>query len=85
MAVADTLEGFLRRHEKVAEDPLAAAAMALALELDNPSSAAALASCASSFQKIVAELRRLAPEEKAGGTVDDLQKRREAKLRATGT
>lgn len=85
-SVSEALEEFLRAHPGLARDPLAAAISALALEIDSSgNSATAKASCAAAFHKMMVELRGMVPAEKAVDKVDDLQKRRSAKLRKTGT
>lgn len=82
MSVVDQLEEFLRDNPLIAPDPLAAAAAALAKEIDGGES---VAQSAVAFQKLMVELRSMLPQEKAVGKLDELKKRRAAKLRATAT
>jgi hypothetical protein len=82
MSVVDQLEQFLRDHPALAPDPLAAAASALASEIDAGQS---VAQSAVAFQKLMVELRAMLPAERAVGKLDELKKRRAAKLRATAT
>jgi hypothetical protein len=80
MSVSDAMETFLRSRPDIAGDPVAAAAAALALELDRGGDAAV----AASFLKLMTELRRLAPAEEATDQIDDLSERRKRLLgRAT--
>ena len=82
MSVSDALETFLRANPLVAADPVAAAAVSLAVELDRQGDPAT----ATAFLKLMGELRRLAPDESAGESkVDELQRRRAAKMGAAGT
>ena len=82
MSVSDALESFLRANPLVAADPVAAAAVSLAVELDRQGDPATATACL----KLMGELRRLAPDESAGESkVDELQRRRAAKMGAAGT
>ncbi len=81
MSVSDAVEQFLRDRPDVAGDPVAAAAVALALELDREADPAAV----TAFLKLMVELRRMAPAEEAVDKVDELSKARERKLRQSGT
>jgi hypothetical protein len=80
MSVSDALETFLRSNPQIAVDPVAAAAVSLAVELDQQGDPAT----ATAFLKLMAELRRLAPAEEAGDEVDELSKARQRKLGVAG-
>lgn len=81
MSVSDAMEQFLRANPLVAADPVAAAAVAVALELDRGGDAA----CATAFLKLMAELRKLAPAEEVEDKVAKLSEARKRKLRVAGT
>lgn len=76
MSVSDAMEQFLRSKPQLAADPVAAAAVAVALELDRGGDPAT----ATAFLKLMAELRRLAPAEEENDAVDELSKARKRKL-----
>ncbi len=76
MSVSDALEEYLRGNPKAASDPLAAVLVAMALKIDRDEDVQA----AATFQKLMSELRGLAPAQKQEGKIDELKKRRKAKL-----
>jgi hypothetical protein len=89
MSVVEQLEEFLRANPTIASDPLAAAASALAGEIDDPpiakTGAVSIAASAVAFQKLMVELRRMLPEESSEvSKVDELQQRRKKKMGAAG-
>lgn len=84
MSVVDQLTEFLGAHKDLAPDPLAAAAMALAADIDAAETTApARSASVTAFQKLMVELRGMAPAEKKVGKNDELRKRRENKLKRT--
>lgn len=86
LSVVEQLAEFLAENKQIAGDPLAAAAMSLAADIDASGTAAsARASSSVAFQKLMVELRAMLPAEKAVGKLDELKQRRVAKLRATAT
>jgi hypothetical protein len=81
VSVVDQLEEFLRERRDLAGDPLAAAAAALAVDIDDPGTAANVrAACVTAFQKAMVELRALVPAEEADDKLDELAKRRAARI-----
>jgi hypothetical protein len=81
VSVVDQLEQFLRGRNDLAADPLAAAAMSLAADIDAPDTAASVrASCVTAFLKAMVELRASAPAEEADDKLDELAKRRSARI-----
>jgi hypothetical protein len=83
MSVVDQFDLFLRDNPLVASDPLAAAAMVLAADLDGGGESVAQSAVA--FQKLLVELRRMLPEEPSEvSKVDELQHRRRQKMGAAG-
>jgi len=77
------LERLAKRDAQLAESPLAMAALALARELDSyGNSATSKANCVKELRDTLAALWALAPVEEETSKVDELQKRRVAKLRS---
>ena len=70
----------MRRYPDLARDPLAAAVAAMALRIDTDQDAPS----AAVFLKLMGELRRMLPEEQEESKVDELQRRRAAKMGAAG-
>lgn len=69
--------------EDLRSSGLAAAALSLAMTVENPyTSATARASCAKELREYLAELRELAPPNEQPTPVDDIQSRVRAKLRS---
>lgn len=67
--------------EDLAKSGLAGTARALALEIENPyNSATSKAMCAGQLRDTLARLRELAPEEKEEDALDEIAKRRAARL-----
>jgi hypothetical protein len=74
----------LRKRDKdLADSTLAAVAVSMARELDNPyNSATSKSMCAGKLQDVMDRLRELAPPQKKGDALDDLADRRSARRAA---
>lgn len=84
-AVRRELRELDKRVSGLSKLTLAASALALAREIDDPSNSATSKSmCARALNETMDRLRQLAPAEEDETPLDDLQKRRAAKLRQTG-
>jgi hypothetical protein len=59
---------------------MAATALALAVELDGPTSATSKSMCAKALVDVMRELRALAPAEKENDGLDDLAARRRKRI-----
>lgn len=70
-----------RRLKGIKDSALAATALALAAEIDDPgNSATSKSMCARALTETLDRLRELAPAEAAGDKLDDLSARREKRL-----
>lgn len=79
------LKDLAKRDEPLARSALAASALALARELDNPNSATSKSMCANALRDTLDRLRELAPAEKEQDRLDELADRRTRRLkRASG-
>jgi pyruvate/2-oxoglutarate dehydrogenase complex dihydrolipoamide acyltransferase (E2) component len=84
-AVKGDIAGIARLDPKLARSGLAASALALARELDDPdNSATSKSMCAKSLIDALERLRELAPDEEGNDALDELASRRAARL-AGGT
>jgi hypothetical protein len=84
-AVERDIAEISRLDQGLAESGLAATAVALAYEIENPyNSATSKSMCARALTDALAELRALAPAEEEKDGLDDLTKRRQARLAAGG-
>lgn len=74
-----------KRDKALGESALAAALVALAVEVVHPgNSASAKARCVAEIREALAYLRELAPPERKEDSVDELQRARDARRRAAG-
>lgn len=84
-AVGRDLEDVRRRSPKLAQSALAATALALAAQLDNPhTSATSKSMCAKALLDTLDQVRELCPPEEEPDEVDELAARRTAR-RAGGS
>jgi hypothetical protein len=80
-AVQRDLAAIAKLDKGLARSGLAASALALAKELDNPeNSATSKSMCARALTEQLDHLRELAPDEEKGDKLDDLSARRAARL-----
>ena len=80
-AITRDLDALRPRAPELADSALAAAALALALELDEPgNSATSKSMCARTLMDLMGQLTTLAPAVEIGDGVDDLAARRVARL-----
>src|SRR4051794_21630964 len=80
-AVQRDLAAIAKLDKDLARSGLAASALALAKELDNPeNSATSKSMCARALTEQLDHLRELAPDEEKGDKLDDLSARRAARL-----
>lgn len=80
-AVKRDLAAIARRDKQLAECGLAAAALALARELDSPrNSATSKSMCARALRETLDRLSELAPEEQQEDRLDDLSARRAKRI-----
>jgi hypothetical protein len=83
-AVERDLAELRERDAELAESSLAAAALRMAYELENPfNSATSKSQCAKALREIVDRLRELAPEKEEAGEVEALREDRDARRSAT--
>jgi len=76
------LETIAKRNPALADSALAASAVALAYEIQNPyNSATSKSMCARELRETMAKLRELAPEAEGEDGIDELGTRREARRR----
>ena len=87
MSVVEAVERDLKGlGPKAADTSLAATALALARELDEPgNSATSKSMCAKSMVEVLRELRALMPAKQEADQLDDLTARREARRRAAAS
>lgn len=81
-AVTRDIAELAGRDERLAESGLAASALALARELDNPNSATSKSMCARSLLETLDRLRQLAPPERKRDRIDELASRRASRRAA---
>lgn len=75
------LEGIAARDQKLAGSSYAGAAIAMALEMENPyNSATSKSMCAGKLQEAMDRLRELMPPEETRNELDDLRARRQGRL-----
>lgn len=80
-AVMRELARLAKRDEWLAESPLAASALALAVQMDDPgNSATSKANCARALNETLDRLRALAPPIDTRDSLDELGTRRAARL-----
>lgn len=82
-ATEQDLAAIRKRDKALADSALAAVALSMARELDNPyNSATSKSMCAGKLQDVMDRLRDLAPPQKKGDALDDLADRRKARRSA---
>lgn len=83
-AVRSDLAEIALRDERLAGSALAASAVALAREIDDPgNSATSKSMCAKALLETLDRLRSLAPQEEANDKLDELATRRSARVAAS--
>lgn len=80
-ALERELAALAKRDKQLAESALAASALRLAEELDDPdNSATSKSMCARALTETMDRLRELAPDEEKKDSLDELSRRRETRI-----